>query len=50
MISVKKLNKYFFRHRQNEIHVINNVGLELPEKGLTAIFGRSGCGKRQRRI
>lgn len=45
MISVKKLNKYFFRHRQNEIHVINNVGLELPEKGLTAIFGRSGCGK-----
>ena len=45
MISIRSLNKYFNKGRQNEIHVINNVNLELPEKGMVAIFGKSGCGK-----
>ena len=45
MISIKGLNKYFNKGKQNEIHVINDVTLELPEKGMVAVFGKSGCGK-----
>lgn len=45
MIKIEKLNKYFNKGKQNEIHVINDVSLELPDKGMVAIFGRSGCGK-----
>ena len=45
MISIKGLNKFFNKGKQNEIHVINDVSLQLPEKGMVAIFGKSGCGK-----
>ncbi|MBE6648537.1 MAG: ABC transporter ATP-binding protein/permease [Ruminococcaceae bacterium] len=45
MIKIQSLNKFFNKGRQNEIHVINNVDLQLPEKGMVAIFGKSGCGK-----
>ncbi len=45
MISIKSLNKFFNKGKQNEIHVINNISLELPEHGMVALFGRSGCGK-----
>ena len=45
MITVKHLNKYFNRGKQNEIHVIDNVTLALPDTGMVAIFGKSGCGK-----
>ena len=45
MISIKGLNKFFNKGKQNEIHVINDVTLDLPERGIVAIFGKSGCGK-----
>ena len=45
MISIKSLHKYFNKNKSNEIHVINDINLELPEKGMVAIFGKSGCGK-----
>ena len=45
MISIKNLSKYFNKGKDNEIHVINNVSLELPEKGMVAFYGKSGCGK-----
>ena len=45
MIRINGLNKFFNKGRSNELHVINNVELELPEKGMVAIFGKSGCGK-----
>ena len=45
MISIKGLNKVFNKGKQNEIHVINDITLDLPERGMTAIFGKSGCGK-----
>ena len=45
MISIKGLNKFFNKGKQNEIHVINDITLDLPERGMTAIFGKSGCGK-----
>lgn len=45
MIKINHLNKFFNKGRQNEIHVINDISLELPESGMVAIFGKSGCGK-----
>ncbi len=45
MIKLNHLEKFFNRGKQNEIHVINDVTLELPEKGMVAVFGQSGCGK-----
>ena len=45
MIRIQSLHKYFNKGRQNQIHVINDISLELPERGMVAIFGKSGCGK-----
>ncbi len=45
MIRLDKVNKYFNRHKKNEIHVINEVSLDLPESGLIALLGPSGSGK-----
>ena len=45
MIRLEKLNKYYNRRKRNENHVLRDLSLELPERGLVAIFGRSGCGK-----
>ena len=45
MIRINHLDKYFNKGKQNEIHVINDVSLDLPDKGMVAIFGKSGCGK-----
>ena len=45
MLKVDNVNKYFNRHKKNEIHVINNTTLEFPDKGLVALLGPSGCGK-----
>jgi len=45
MIRISELNKYFNKGKQNEIHVINDISLELPETGMVAFFGQSGCGK-----
>ena len=45
MIKINSLQKYFNRGKTNEIHVLDGVSLDLPERGMVAIFGRSGCGK-----
>ena len=45
MISIKNLHKYFNKGKENQIHVVNGVELQLSECGMVAIFGRSGCGK-----
>ncbi len=45
MIKISGLNKFYNKGKQNEIHVINDISLELPQSGMVAIFGRSGCGK-----
>ena len=45
MITLKNLDKFYNRGKQNEIHVINDVTLELPDTGMCAVFGESGCGK-----
>lgn len=45
MIKIQGLNKFFNKGKQNQIHVINDVSLEMPTSGMVAIFGKSGCGK-----
>ena len=45
MIKLENVNKYFNRRRKNQIHIINNTSLELPNTGLVAILGNSGSGK-----
>ena len=45
MIKIENLNKYYNRHKKNEIHVINNTTITLPDTGMVALLGPSGCGK-----
>ena len=45
MIKVTNLNKYYNKGKNNEIHVINDVSLSLPDTGLITFFGASGSGK-----
>ncbi len=45
MIKIENLNKYFNRHRSNQVHVINNTSLTFEDKGMVALLGPSGSGK-----
>ena len=45
MINVKNLNKYYFKGSKNELHVIDNTSLQLPNNGLITFLGHSGSGK-----
>ena len=45
MISVRNLNKRYFIGTPNEIHVLNNVNLEIEDGEFVAIVGASGSGK-----
>ncbi|MBQ6293510.1 MAG: ATP-binding cassette domain-containing protein [Lachnospiraceae bacterium] len=45
MIRLEKVDKYYNRGQANAVHVLNEISLELPDKGMVAVFGRSGCGK-----
>lgn len=45
MLTLQNVDKFFYRHKSNQIHVINDTSLEFGETGLTALLGPSGCGK-----
>ena len=45
MVKLENVNKYFYRRKKNEIHIINNTTLEFESKGLVALLGASGSGK-----
>lgn len=45
MLEIKGLDKYFNRHKKNELHVIDQMSLTLEDTGLVALLGPSGCGK-----
>lgn len=45
MIKVEKVNKYFYKGKPNQIHVIDDTSMMLPEKGIVCLLGPSGCGK-----
>ncbi|MBQ9415767.1 MAG: ABC transporter ATP-binding protein/permease [Clostridia bacterium] len=45
MIELKQVNKYYNRRRGNEIQAVKDTTLTLPDTGMVAVFGKSGCGK-----
>lgn len=45
MIKINRLDKYFNRGKNSEVHAINDVSAILPDSGMVAFFGPSGCGK-----
>lgn len=45
ILKLEHAEKYYNRGRAGEIHVMNDVTLALPESGMVAFFGQSGCGK-----
>ncbi len=45
MLKVFNLNKYFNRRRPNQIHVLKDISIDFPQKGLVTILGASGSGK-----
>ena len=45
MIRINNLNKFYNKGMLNQLHVLKDITLELPEKGIVALFGKSGCGK-----
>ncbi len=44
-VLINHVHKFYNKGSQNQIHVMNDISLELPESGLVAVFGVSGCGK-----
>ncbi len=45
MIEVSHLDKYYAKGSQREVHAVRDTTLQLPDKGMVALFGASGCGK-----
>ena len=45
MIRIHSLHKFFNKNKSNQLHVLNEISLDLPASGMVAIFGKSGCGK-----
>ena len=41
MIKIENINKYFNRHKKNELHVINDTSLEFENTGLVALDRKS---------
>lgn len=45
MIEVRHLDKYYAKGSQREVHAVRDTTLQLPDTGMVALFGASGCGK-----
>lgn len=45
MIKIDQVNKFYNKGKANEIHVINDTTLTLPDAGMICLLGPSGCGK-----
>ncbi|MBQ6314035.1 MAG: ATP-binding cassette domain-containing protein, partial [Mogibacterium sp.] len=45
MIRLERVNKYYNKGKGNQIHVIDNSTMTLPDKGMVCLLGPSGCGK-----
>lgn len=45
IVKIENLNKYYNKDKENELHVLRNLSLELESGELVAIMGESGCGK-----
>ncbi len=44
MITLKNICK-IYHSKSNDVFALNNINLELPNKGVVFIVGKSGCGK-----
>ena len=45
MVTLDRVNKYFNKGKANQIHVIDNTSMTLPDRGIVCLLGPSGCGK-----
>jgi ABC-type lipoprotein export system ATPase subunit len=45
MIKLNNINKYYNKDKLSEIHVLNNITLDFPKKGIVVLLGPSGSGK-----
>ncbi len=45
MIEIKNLKKYYNKGKSNQIRAVDDTTLCLPNSGMIAFFGKSGCGK-----
>ena len=45
MMRLENINKYYNKNKRNEIHVLNDINLNLEDKGFVTILGPSGSGK-----
>ena len=45
MIRLEKVNKFYNKGKANQIHVIDDFSMTLPDKGIVCLLGPSGCGK-----
>ncbi|MBP3897904.1 MAG: ABC transporter ATP-binding protein, partial [Mogibacterium sp.] len=45
MITLDRVNKYYNKGKANQIHVIDNTSMTLPDRGIVCLLGPSGCGK-----
>jgi len=45
MIKLKKVNKYFYRGEEREVHALRDIDLSIEEGEFTLFSGPSGCGK-----
>lgn len=45
MVKLENVKKFYNKGAKNQLNVIDDISMELPEKGMIAILGESGCGK-----
>lgn len=45
MIRLQRVNKFYNKGKSNQIHVLNDINIDLGEVGFVAILGPSGSGK-----
>ena len=45
MIKINNVDKFYNKNKTNQIQSLKDINIELPDKGIIAIFGPSGCGK-----
>lgn len=45
MIKINSVDKFYNKNKSNQIQSLKDINIELPDKGIIAIFGPSGCGK-----
>ena len=45
LVKISGLNKFFNKNKTNQLHVLNQMTLDLPSQGLVMLLGPSGSGK-----